>query len=65
MLLEEKYEQSPPDISVTEDTVMNWEIGGTRPLRREISVEINEFPIKPQFAKTPISIFTKGGFGSG
>ena len=44
---------------------MNWEIGGIRPLRREISVEINGFPIKYQFAKTPISSFRKGGVGSG
>jgi hypothetical protein len=34
---------------------MNWEIGGIRPLRKEISVEINGFPIKYQFAKTPNS----------
>jgi hypothetical protein len=34
---------------------MNWEIGGIRPLRREISFEINGFPIKYQFAMTPNS----------
>jgi DNA-binding XRE family transcriptional regulator len=37
-------------IGVTEDTVINWEVRGMRPWRRDIRTKVSQFICKSQFS---------------